>query len=357
MRADIREYDAVIIGAGPAGAAAAKELAGSGFSAALLEKRRQIGIPVRCAEFVPRFLNSYYDIPPFVIAQQINHMETHLPDKSKEVTPAPGYVVHRVLFDKYLVAQAVEAGAVLYLGTKAVKIHNNEVVAVQGDSNIVFHTKIIVGADGPNSMLRKVVGIKKPPMARALQAEVVLEREQSTTQIVFHPSIYGGYAWFFPKGKTANVGLGMINQGGDSVKKAWQRLFSLFNIESTIGYTGGQVPVGGTVKQLVKDNMLLAGDAAGLTHPITGAGISNAVISGKMAGAAAADALSSGDYTYLSNYEEDIEDLFGNSLRLAAANRKYQEENWSDDPEVLSGVIKKTWVAFQEYGANKQGGV
>jgi flavin-dependent dehydrogenase len=91
------------------------------------------------------------------------------------------------------------------------------------------------------------------------------------------------------------------------------------------------------------------GDAAGHAHPITGAGILNAVIGGEIAGRIAAEAIDRGDLQYLENYEMEWRETFGKSLLYGALKREFLEENWNKSEVNFEGLIRKSWVGFKEY--------
>lgn len=99
----------------------------------------------------------------------------------------------------------------------------------------------------------------------------------------------------------------------------------------------------------VKDNILLADDAAGHTHPVPGTGIFAAVMCGKKAGKAAVDSLNQQDIGLLSNYDKDWQSLFGKTLSRASDTRKFMESNWDD----FEDTIKQTWVAYEAYCRTK----
>jgi flavin-dependent dehydrogenase len=90
---------------------------------------------------------------------------------------------------------------------------------------------------------------------------------------------------------------------------------------------------------------MLAGDAAGHTHPITGAGIVQAVTGGRMAGKWAARAVESGDLSYLSGYESEWLELFGDTLERGFERRRLLESKW----DRLEEIFKYCWVTFKEY--------
>ena len=110
------------------------------------------------------------------------------------------------------------------------------------------------------------------------------------------------------------------------------------------------MPSGGAVSSVCRDGILLVGDAAGLTHPITGAGILAAVISGELAGRAAASAIESGDLGCLATYQEELSAYLGGSLRHALMKRRQLDAEWCDDPGRLSDSLRETWIAFRAYG-------
>ncbi len=117
---------------------------------------------------------------------------------------------------------------------------------------------------------------------------------------------------------------------------------------SILGKTGGSIPCE-IPQQTVFGNTLLVGDAAGHAHPITGAGILNAVIGGEIAGRVAAEAVAKGDLRYLENYEIEWRETFGKTLSYGAYKRKYLEENWNKPGVDFEALIRKTWVDFREY--------
>ncbi|MBA4392828.1 MAG: geranylgeranyl reductase, partial [Desulfobacca sp.] len=113
-----------------------------------------------------------------------------------------------------------------------------------------------------------------------------------------------------------------------------------------LGQGGGLVPVGG-LTILTKGNMILTGDAAGTCHPITGAGVGNALISGELAGVAAAEAARKENLKPLQDYQKDLIGHLGHSLSHGVQKRKTMIAQW--DKQAFSETIRHSWIAFREY--------
>jgi geranylgeranyl reductase family protein len=328
----------------------------------LVEKRPVVGLPVQCAEYVPAQIVAYVGLPERCIAQRIRTLRTHLPDGEAVETPAAGYVLDRALFDKSLAVAACRAGAEVWTGTRAVERTERGVLVRRGSQTTEVECRVVIGADGPRSTVGRWIGQTNTEFIDAVQVEVILPESPSTgssgrcTEVYFDPTYQGGYGWLFPKGETANVGVGVNRGMGGNPRQALDHLLEQLEIapSAILGRTGGPVPSGGTVAHLRVGNALLVGDAAGHTHPVTGAGIFSAIVSGTLAGEATTKAVKSNDLVALDEYEKEWSAFMGGPLRHALTKRRYLDEHWSDDPAVLSGVVRETWIAFKGYGRRKR---
>jgi digeranylgeranylglycerophospholipid reductase len=347
-------YDIVVIGAGPAGASAARAAAQRGTQVLIIDRKQRIGVPVQCAEFVSQWICRHSDFSSRCILQLIETMVSHLPDGTSYETKSPGYMLDRSLFDKELVASAVLSGAKISIETRAVNLSAGGLVVERSSKREVIQSKVFIGADGIHSSVAR--SLRQPPLKTivALQYEVVLREPQNHVDVYFHLDYEGGYAWFFPKGKTANVGVGVIPQKTTLLFKLIDHFLNhlvelkrLPGIE-IVAKTGGSIPCE-KPRKTVFENILLAGDAAGHAHPITGAGIFNAVAAGEIAGRIAAEAVKRGDLPYLENYEIEWQETFGKSLFYGTLKREFLEENWNKPEIDFEELIRKTWVGFKEY--------
>ncbi len=356
-------YDVVIVGAGPAGSSAARAAARKGVRVLLIDRRERIGVPVQCAELVSRWISRYATLSSDSLVQTTETMKTHLsdgksPDRTYEMK-SPGYVLDRSLFDKELAASAVSAGAEISVGTKAIGLSSRGVWVEKDSKKMDVPSTVIIGADGVHSTISRWAGLPSMKTVVALQYEVANPRPQNQAEVFIHPDFEGGYAWFFPKGKTANAGLGVVPAKTALLSvllgEFLDRLAELkgFPAIDILGKTGGSVPCEGP-RQTVLKNILLAGDAAGHAHPITGAGILNAVVGGEMAGRTAAEAVLRGDLKHLQNYEIEWRETFGESLSYGAQKRKLLEENWNNSEMDFEHLIRKTWVGFKEYSEDRK---
>ncbi len=348
----VERFDVLVVGAGPAGSTAARIAAEGGARVLLVEQRPIVGLPVQCAEYVPAQIVSYTTPPERCIAQRIRALRTHLPDGEMVETPAAGYVLDRAAFDKSLAVAASRAGAELWTGTRAVERTERGVIVRQRGRDVEIACRVVIGADGPRSTVGKWIGLGNAEFIDGLQVEAVLPTPQDFTEVYFDPAYQGGYGWLFPKGETANVGVGVNREMGGDPRQALGHLLARLEITPgmIVGRTAGPVPSGGTVAHLREGNVLLVGDAAGHTHPVTGAGIFAAVVSGTLAGQAAAQAIKSDDLAALGGYEREWSAFMGGPLRHALNKRRYLDERWSDDVASLSDVVRETWVAFKAYG-------
>jgi flavin-dependent dehydrogenase len=281
-------------------------------------------------------------------------MITHLPDGISYEMKSPGYMLDRSLFDKELVASAALSGAKISAETKGIALSSEGLVVERGPEEEMIKSKVIIGADGVHSSVARWVGLPPVKAIVALQYEVVMPKPQNHVDIFFHKDYEGGYAWFFPKGKTANVGLGIISQKTsllpDLMNHFLNHLIDSKNISgiNIVGKTGGSIPCE-KPRQTLFGNTLIVGDAAGHAHPITGAGILNAVIGGEIAGRVAAEAVGRGDLRYLENYETEWRETFEKPLSYGALKREILEENWNKPEVNFEDLIRKTWVGFKAY--------
>jgi|YNPNPStandDraft_1061719.scaffolds.fasta_scaffold00221_17 digeranylgeranylglycerophospholipid reductase len=348
--------DVLVIGAGPAGSSTARAAASGGLRVLMVEKRPTVGLPVQCAEYVPAQIAGYVSIPERCIARRIRTMRTHLPDGQVVETPAAGYMLDRALFDKALVVAACQAGAEVWTAAQAVAVSQGENLARVRRNGVLEEVeyRVLIGADGPRSLVGKCIGQVNSELVYAVQVEVILgERQPPFTEVHFIPACRGGYGWVFPKEHTANVGVGVNPAMGGNPHQALKYLWEQLNLGEApiVGHTAGLIPVGGMVDRLRVGNVLLVGDAAGFTHPITGAGVFAAVVGGTLAGQTVVRALKSGNIDLLEEYEKEWSAFMGGPLNHALSKRHYRDTHWSDDPNTLSSVIRETWVAFPGYTA------
>ena len=346
--------DVLIIGAGPAGSSAACVAAEKGLKVVVVECRPVVGVPVRCAEYIPGPLLGEVNLGIDFVEQSVKGMRTILPDGSVKEMKAPGYMIHRDRFDQALAKAAGDAGAQFFLSTTArAREGGNVRVREEGGRDFTISADVIIGADGPFSRVGRWIGASNRNLIPAAQVRVNLTRPMEFTEVYFDRNIQGGYGWVFPKGRAANVGIGVKKGMGisGSVTRTLDYFLARLNEQGVI--TGkpfqsfaGWIPAG-PIEKTVHENILLAGDAAGHTHPITGAGVFTAVKAGRMAGRWASEAIEKGDLKLLNEYETEWQEFFGTTLARAYKRRQFLEKEW----DRLDEIIRDCWVAFREYYA------
>jgi geranylgeranyl reductase family protein len=321
----------------------------------LVERGSRIGLPVQCAEYVPAQIARYATLPERCVAQRIERMRTVLPDGSAVETPAAGVMIDRAHFDRSLAVAAHRTGVRIWTSARALERTERGVLVRRGGHEVEVVCQVLIGADGPRSTVGRWVEQENRAYLDARQVEVVLSTPRPTTEVYFHRLYRGGYGWLFPKGDTANVGVGVSRAMGGDANEALAHLLDQLEIGqgAVVGRTGGLVPSGGEVASLRVDNVLLAGDAGGATHPITGAGIASAVIAGTFAGEAAGQAACTGNLDALDGYEEQWSYMHS-PLRHALERRHFMDDAWSDDPVALSAALRESWIAFKGYGRRQQ---
>jgi len=350
---DTKLCDILIVGSGPAGSSAAIAASRGGLRVLVVETRKVIGRPVRCAEYIPAPLVREVKLGHDFIVQAANKMRTILPDGEVQETRAPGYIINRDIFDQGLARKAEERGAEIWLSSKAVSIDKEGIEVHRKDGIQKVKAKFIIGADGPHTKVGSWINSTNRNLIPSAQMSFELSAPMENTEVYFDKEIYGGYGWLFPKGDTANVGIGLqkSNDKSESISKVLDHFVLRLKEEGKIKgdplrKTAGWIPAE-QPRRIIKDNILLAGDAAGHTHPITGAGVAQAVICGKMAGKWAANAVEADDLSILEEYEKEWCELYEESLTRAFNRRQLLEREWDN----LENIVKRCWIVFREYYA------
>jgi digeranylgeranylglycerophospholipid reductase len=327
------QYDVIVIGAGPAGSVAARRAAEAGLSVLLLEKRQEIGAPVRCAEAI-----GVESLHPFMELDERwvdAHIDKYAIYNSKGLHMAappaePTVVVNRKVFDLELARRAAQAGAEVMASTAAVGLlkDGSRVCGVRverfGEPHEIA-ARLVVAADGVESTVARWAGLKTTaPMgdyytaAQFLVAGVGSQLTAGQCEYhLDHTIAPGGYGWVFPKGAdTANVGLVIAadQAAGLSVRAQLERLVEKrFGRVSVLAVVAGAIPVTGAIKHMVADGLVVVGDAAHQADPLTAGGINLGMMGADFAMQAAIPALKTGVPTAarLAVYERLWHDRFG----------------------------------------------
>ncbi|MDW8434417.1 MAG: NAD(P)/FAD-dependent oxidoreductase [Aquificaceae bacterium] len=342
----MKKVEVLVVGGGPAGSTCAYQLAKSGLKVLLVDIKRRIGTPVQCAEFVPIQLKKVYGefFSENAIAQSVENMLHFLPWGEGPSLWSEGYILNREVFDYHIAKLAELNGAEVLLRTKFLVLEDGLAWLENIDTRERFAVayEFLVGADGPKSKVAKLTGESVEDFLTTAQITLPLKVSLKDLLIYFRDYIPGGYGWLFPKGDVANLGVGVDPYYGmpvmESLRRFIKELLSYGLVEGKVlKRTGGWIPAGGLIN-VVRGRVLLVGDAGGFCHPITGAGIANAVISGSMAAKAIIEGKTQ-------NYREEAEDTFAESLGRAVEKRKKYIKSWDN----LRDIIPRIWIAFKEY--------
>jgi geranylgeranyl reductase family protein len=350
--------DVLVMGLGPAGACAAAEAARRGCGVLAVERKRNPGRPVQCAEFVPALTGSQarrvFESARQPIRAMITYIENDAPNVKEDFS---GYMLDRAAFDAALAADAARAGAQCRYGTSARSIGRDGRVALSDGR--VISAAVVIGADGPRSAAGRRIGQRNPLLVETRQISVPLLARHEATDIFLSGEIPGGYGWLFPKGDIAHLGAGVAPAHKGRLKHIVAGLHAALVEGGRVGAailarTGGAIPAGGMLQpwnRLDDALVLLAGDAAGLANPVTGAGIAAAVCSGKLAGQAAADWLA-GDREAGAGYEDELRGIFQAALERAVARRRELAMLSGRGERPGRAALRRGWIAYPEYWAN-----
>ncbi|MGI9401219.1 MAG: geranylgeranyl reductase family protein [Rhizobiaceae bacterium] len=350
------KVDVLIAGLGPAGSCAAREVAKAGYTVIAVERKAEAGKPVQCAEFVPSTVGIDVGCLSATSQQTIQSMVTFVEDGRGEKTENfPGLMIDREAFDSSLAQSARADGADCRFGACIKDVTQNGRFLLADGTEI--EAKVLIGADGPKSVVGKAINQINLHIAETRQITVPLLEPSNSTDIFLSAGFIGGYGWLFPKENHANIGLGLLPEHKHKLKSLLADLHKDLIKSGRVGekifyHTGGVIPAGGMLKPfglLGKTTVLLAGDAAGLTNPVTGAGINAAILSGRLAGQCAVELLTA-NYDAAEDYQEELEDLFKPSLERALKRRKAllgQYESGKPD----GADLRHNWIAYPEYWA------
>ena len=341
------EFDIVVIGGGPGGSTTARYAAENGMKVLLIEKRQDVGTPVRCGEGVAKSWVDKVGLTsnPEWISNEVKGAKMISPDghvvelTEKMAGNECGYVVKRELFDKDLLKTAILRGVEVMVKTTATKLlkdENGKVIGIRaktvGKEFDVF-AKIVIGADGFESFVGQWAGIntrlKLADINTCYQYHLVgIDVDSQFNEFYIGDFAPGGYVWVFTKGPhEANVGIGVqaskLKSKGEPKRRLGEFIARHPHLAKgkPIEEVAGAVSVNPPPDRSVADNVMLVGDAARVIDPMTGGGIINAIITGKIAGRVAAEAIKAGDTSekfllrYDEEWREDLEDrLFRNYI-------------------------------------------
>jgi len=332
-------YDVIVVGGSVAGLNAAFHAAERGASVLVVDRKKEIGVPVQCAEGIVSRVLKDNGIPLHkeFIASEIRRVRMVTPkgrELAIEMRHAQGYVLNRDTFEKYL-AQRCEMRGVQFMLDSPVVGYDQSAVALENGERL--SARVVVGADGVSSRVGKWAGIDTEldpcDWGKCVQYYARDDSfEDGTIEIYWrHPCSLGGYTWVFSKGgDAANVGLGVPGDAKERPKRLlddfiWERCPNA----ERMTFTGGRVPLARPVEHPVRGSVLLVGDACRLAFSNHGGGIATALLSGRIAGRVIADHVEYG--TPLSWYEPMIKKAIYKKLnRCYDMRRKIREEDWID---------------------------
>jgi len=353
---DDERFDAIVVGAGPAGVTAARELATAGLSVVVLERGRFPGAKnvwggilyhQPTADLLPGFETEAPLERPIIEQRYVLLTEDAMLGatyRSQRFADPPhnAYSVLRAPFDQWHATTAEAAGAEVYPEFTVTDLlwEDGQVVGVTtGDAEGELFARCVVLADGANSLLAQKVGLHREwaPIEQALVAKELIALPAATIEArfglpagmgtaleIFGESTWGllGYGFIYTNKESLSIGTGALLEDlirtGINVNDMLDRfkrhpaIAPLIADGETVEYSAHLIPEGGynRMPQVYADGVLVVGDAAGFVNPLNREGVNLAMLSGKLAAQTIAEAKARGDFSAasLSRYRELLDE-------------------------------------------------
>jgi len=329
----MEDFDIAVVGAGPAGATAARVTASQGLRTVMIEEHPTVGEPTHCGGvFSMQAARRLRLTPPEdVVLHRVDRLSIRV-DRNTINVPKMRIellVLDRAAFDRWLVDLALKDGAELRTNAEATGLavgsDGCQLTVRNGDRSTKVRAAITIGADGFRSRVGKMAGMNiRHDLATGIQYELETKHvDRSRVLMVFDKKVApGGYAWVIPTGpRSARVGLGVRR----TAKPAGELLENFIRGEiqdwCVTRRSAHGIPVQGGIKPMYGNRILLVGDAAGQVMPITGAGIATGMLGALLAGEVAAEA-ARGDPSarilrkYQNTWDRSLGADFSRALRL-----------------------------------------
>jgi len=319
--------DVAVVGAGPMGLYIAAQVAKEGYEVAVFEEHSEIGVPTHCSGL---FSTRIFDIVgKFAVLHPAKRARIFAPNGSVlhiGDSRIHGYVVDRVEFDRKLASMAIKNGADIFLKERVKKI---KYPAIQ-TWNRAWKAKIIVGADGINSVVRRSLNVKAQKLIGAAQvvAKYDFEDVEGVDIFVGNKIAPGFFGWVIPLEE------GLARIGVASYGNSWSNLRVLLNRLNAkpLSIGGGGIPIG-TVSRTHFRGIILVGDAAGQVKATSGGGVYPGLRAAQCAVSALKKALEMGDFENLEEYERCWKRTIGkelaNALKIHKFYRKLTDEDFN----------------------------
>ncbi len=355
MSQNANRVDVLVVGAGPAGAAAAYWLAERGHSVLVVEKKR-FPREKTCGDgLTPRAVRQLTDMglaEPLADFHRYEGLRSIAHGITLELAWPDhpdfgrfGYVVRRRDLDQMVADRAVKAGATLWQASEAVApivehglVTGASVRRGETGTTEAVTARYVVVADGANSRFGRALGTARDrsyPMGMAIRGYYTSPYHDEPW-IESHLDLRDrdgnhmpGYGWIFPVGDgTINVGAGLLDTFSGFTAVNTSKLMEAFaataparwgiSPETSCGPpTGGRLPTGGSVVPKVGPTWIIAGDAAGSINPFNGEGIAYGYETGRLAAECVSRALRSGDGLALAEYPDLLDERYGLYFKVA----------------------------------------
>jgi geranylgeranyl reductase family protein len=339
-------HDVIIVGGGPAGSLAAKDLAAQGLDVLVLEEHESVGLPQHCTGLIseetlhmsgvrPDILNTLYGAEVVFPDGQTITVESDKP-KAK--------IVSRVDLDVRMAQAAMDAGAVYSFSDKY-QTHSVDPGVMVRSTTGMHETRVVIGADGASSAVAMTLGDNRPKeYIRGIQADVryVMEDQSLFKLFLGNKVAPGFFAWQIPCGSFTRIGLCTSWSSGAPSEYLSNMLIRMGMQDRIMKVYSGKIPIGRRAL-IYGDRCLLAGDALGYVKPLSGGGLYPAFKANKhlvnvLTGALDSDMLFGRD---LSEYDRACNADFGKEMDHMYGYRQRFKRLTDSDFNKCCDIIRK----------------